>query len=501
MSSYDYTDSSDDNDDGSDSDSDSDSSLHSADVSVDRDNANIDMFGREIRRSKDHSPLAVQKKGPDTSKLSIIPSSAQKRYLTQKLHTLDADRKSITALMFWFIKHSHFACYLFDFLISSIISSTCAIHLKLNRLYLLSDILFNSQCGFTNAWQYRSLVDLNGGGRLECIVDHFATVWKGLGRVRAEGLRKNVLGLLGIWECWGIFTIEYIESLRQRFTRVIEKPNSFQTLLSQSNDTSIVSETLVSSSSIADDNSSSSKGASGINIQTYSGRISKLPLKSALPTKNVVSRFKPIDSSVPSGFVPIETLLLKNETKSIGNKNTNALEGPAEKKLKINEGIPVSSFKIGPLRKGAIVEDEEEEEEDVLEKRTMSKIIPKPSDDVIESSQLYLLPKKTSLQMKFTLKSDQARFEGERELNPTSEPSVAPSFLNNTPALLLPTSQKKKRAGFVGSSSAPIPEQDTQNVDEEAVVHEWWAIDDSELLEPNPDIDGEELENSDVELE
>ena len=128
MSNYDYTDSSDE-DDGSDSES-----SHSSAVSIHDNDSNVDAFGREVQRAKaNQSPLhAADKKGREST---LIPSNSQKRYLTHKLHTLETDRKAIGSLMFWFIKHSHFARYLFDFLISSIINSTCAINLKLNRLY------------------------------------------------------------------------------------------------------------------------------------------------------------------------------------------------------------------------------------------------------------------------------------------------------------------------------------------------------------------------------
>ncbi|KAI9346902.1 hypothetical protein BDR26DRAFT_834489 [Obelidium mucronatum] len=86
---------------------------------------------------------------------------------------------------------------------------------KLARLHLVSDILHNSASpSVQQGWKYRGLFEKS----LDAVFRHFGECWKGVeARLRAEQWKRGVLGVVGVWEQWGVFDQRFTEGLRKSF--------------------------------------------------------------------------------------------------------------------------------------------------------------------------------------------------------------------------------------------------------------------------------------------
>ncbi|KAJ3019488.1 UNVERIFIED_CONTAM: hypothetical protein HDU68_010644 [Siphonaria sp. JEL0065] len=86
---------------------------------------------------------------------------------------------------------------------------------KLARLHLVSDVLHNSASpAVQQGWKYRGMFEKNLGQMFR----HFGECWRGVeARLRAEQWKRGVLGVVGVWERWGVFDVRFLEGLRREF--------------------------------------------------------------------------------------------------------------------------------------------------------------------------------------------------------------------------------------------------------------------------------------------
>jgi len=94
--------------------------------------------------------------------------------------------------------------------------SNCSIDTRVARLYLLSDVLFNSQQpGIRNAFRYRDAVE-------RMSPDIFASLGRhgdqgNLGRMRLNKLKLAANAVLSAWTNWSVFDHTFIAELEARF--------------------------------------------------------------------------------------------------------------------------------------------------------------------------------------------------------------------------------------------------------------------------------------------
>ncbi len=332
-------------------------------------------------------------------------------------------------LMCWAILHSHSAHIILDVICSSIISPKASILKKTQRVYLLSDILYNSPCGFPNAWRYRSLTE----PRLAPIFMHFAEECRGMGRMRAEALRKTCTLLFGIWESWSLFSNDFITKLRNDF-----------------NDYVIPSKAPIS------DHAKIEK-----QIQISDAGTFYIPLKVPLKTGVMESKFKPIGES--------ESIVKQSLLKPINNAlQTTSMQSTSD--------VSVTTS----TKKNVEIEDSSEEEEDKLE------AVVKNSTILMKSAVLGKR-KNGPMQMKLGLKSDLALFKGDstslvKHIMPQQLKKKKVSVFANQ--LISPAKQIKDTVQ---------PKEDQRQLSEEADPLLFLKYDDSIRLEPDPEIDGEPI--------
>lgn len=100
-----------------------------------------------------------------------------------------------------------------DIIIRSLVVPSTPVPRKIARLHLICDILHNSAASISNAWKFRSEFE----SRLGSVFDHLCEIYKSFpGRITAETFKKQVLGVVEVWEDWIVFGPEFTGDLRRR---------------------------------------------------------------------------------------------------------------------------------------------------------------------------------------------------------------------------------------------------------------------------------------------
>jgi hypothetical protein len=148
--------------------------------------------------------------------------------LVRKKLTLSRD--AICAAMAFCFENSASAREIADLLKASLVDESpfLSIDTKIARLYLLSDILFNSQQpGVKNAFMYRDAIEKMAG-------DVFASLGKtdardgSIGRMTMNKLRMAMKSVLGAWTEWGVYNSSFLDELEARFDGREIKDESFK---------------------------------------------------------------------------------------------------------------------------------------------------------------------------------------------------------------------------------------------------------------------------------
>ena len=92
----------------------------------------------------------------------------------------------------------------------------CSIETRVARLYLLSDVLFNSQQpGIKHAFRYRDAVERMSPDIFAGLGQHGDKV--NVGRMRFNKLKTAAYGVLSAWTNWSVFDHTFINELESRF--------------------------------------------------------------------------------------------------------------------------------------------------------------------------------------------------------------------------------------------------------------------------------------------
>lgn len=90
--------------------------------------------------------------------------------------------------------------------------------MRIARLYLLSDVLFNSQQpGVRNAFMYRSTIESLAPEIFRKLGVVVKSKERSSGRITVNKLRKAVSAVLGAWTEWGVFDAAFMDELEAHF--------------------------------------------------------------------------------------------------------------------------------------------------------------------------------------------------------------------------------------------------------------------------------------------
>ncbi|KAJ3020140.1 U2 snRNP-associated SURP domain-containing protein [Thoreauomyces humboldtii] len=158
--------------------------------------------GREARTA-----ISTTKKGPLLR--------AERYRLESMLRKLTLSRVHIGKAMVFCLDHASAADAIVQTLLTSLLIPTTPIFpTKCARLYLVSDILSNTNIPSPNVWKYRSGLET----RLEEVFRHFGDVRRGVARrLRREEFRNCVCNVLDVWDAWIVFPTEFLKGLRDAF--------------------------------------------------------------------------------------------------------------------------------------------------------------------------------------------------------------------------------------------------------------------------------------------
>ena len=175
------------------------------------------IYKKEGRKKIDHDAeintnmknrLAEQKRHGGTIKLTPY----EKEKLGNVLKRIVATRESICEAMAFCFDKSGSAYEIAESIKDLLTSSASSVDTRIALLYLLSDVLFNSQQpGVRNAFKYRDAIESTAK-------DVFERIGKAeSGRMTMNKLRRAVKRILGAWSHWSVYTHEFIDELEARF--------------------------------------------------------------------------------------------------------------------------------------------------------------------------------------------------------------------------------------------------------------------------------------------
>mmetsp|Transcript_45673 Transcript_45673/g.114940 ORF Transcript_45673/g.114940 Transcript_45673/m.114940 type:complete len:661 (-) Transcript_45673:198-2180(-) len=151
--------------------------------------------------------------GQDSKETARLPAETREQF-EDLLHALTAERELIKEGMVFAVEQAEFAFEIADILTESLTIPTTPLSRKLARLYLVSDILYNSGLPIPHVSLYRTRLEES----LPLIFEGLLEVYSSIsGRITAKNMKERVLKVLHMWEHWSLFPMAFLEGLKATF--------------------------------------------------------------------------------------------------------------------------------------------------------------------------------------------------------------------------------------------------------------------------------------------
>ncbi|GAO47625.1 hypothetical protein SAICODRAFT_189112 [Saitoella complicata NRRL Y-17804] len=147
-----------------------------------------------------------------TSRTGILGPRARRR-LVWLVRRLDVSRRgTIAAAMAYCLGRADAAEEVVEVLCAACRSTKASPGVLLARLFLVSDILHNSSTPIKDAWRYRAAFEESLGR----VFGYLGDVYRGFegGRIKAKTWEERVLGVVGVWEGWMMFSAGVLGGFR-----------------------------------------------------------------------------------------------------------------------------------------------------------------------------------------------------------------------------------------------------------------------------------------------
>ncbi|KAF8210496.1 hypothetical protein K438DRAFT_1916860 [Mycena galopus ATCC 62051] len=137
---------------------------------------------------------------------------ARKRFEAM-LRALSGKRGEMARCMAFSLEHAEAAHEVAEIIVASLLVDATPVPRKVARLHLICDILHNSAASVPSAWKFRQEFQ----ARLGVVFDHLANIYHSFpGRITAETFKKQITGVVDIWEDWIVFPPDFTSELRMR---------------------------------------------------------------------------------------------------------------------------------------------------------------------------------------------------------------------------------------------------------------------------------------------
>uniref|UniRef100_A0A0B7ALJ1 CID domain-containing protein n=1 Tax=Arion vulgaris TaxID=1028688 RepID=A0A0B7ALJ1_9EUPU len=145
-------------------------------------------------------------------------TNSQRDRLEDILRELTPDRTKIAEAMVWCLDHAEAAEEVVDCIAESLSIIQTPIPKKIARLFLVSDILFNSSAKVPNASFFRKFFQSK---LKEIFKDINETYVKIEGRLKAEQFKQKVMNCFRAWEDWAVYPNDFLINLQNIFLGLI----------------------------------------------------------------------------------------------------------------------------------------------------------------------------------------------------------------------------------------------------------------------------------------
>ncbi|KAG5678443.1 hypothetical protein PVAND_008116 [Polypedilum vanderplanki] len=150
-------------------------------------------------------------------------SVAQRNRLEDLIRHLTPDRSKIGDAMVFCIEHADAADEICDCIAESLTNPQTAIHKKIARIYLVSDILHNCTVKVQNASFFRKSMEKNLIEMFKGLHDSYKLLES---RLKAEGFKVRIMKIFRTWEEWAVYSRDFLIKLQNTFLGVAITENT-----------------------------------------------------------------------------------------------------------------------------------------------------------------------------------------------------------------------------------------------------------------------------------
>ncbi|XP_071085782.1 U2 snRNP-associated SURP motif-containing protein-like [Haliotis cracherodii] len=145
-------------------------------------------------------------------------TDSQRDRLEDMLRELSPERQKIADAMVWCLDHAESAEEVVECIAESLSILQTPLPKKIARLFLVSDILYNSSAKVANASYFRKYFQV----KLEEIFRDVHESYENIdGRLKAEQFKQKVMSCFRTWEDWAVYPNDYLINLQNVFLGLI----------------------------------------------------------------------------------------------------------------------------------------------------------------------------------------------------------------------------------------------------------------------------------------
>ncbi|KAG0216594.1 hypothetical protein BGX33_012452 [Mortierella sp. NVP41] len=166
-------------------------------------------FSDEIME-EDERLLEAQEEEFEKATVKGALSRGERGFFESQLRMMTSKRRSIGRAMMFCMQHADAADEIVEILVGSMVLSTTPQPVRMARLYLISDILHNCSVPLPNVWKFRSALEV----KLPVMFEGLNGIYRQIGaRLKADQFRRQIAGVLAVWENWIVFPQTFIDHL------------------------------------------------------------------------------------------------------------------------------------------------------------------------------------------------------------------------------------------------------------------------------------------------
>ncbi|KAJ8309756.1 hypothetical protein KUTeg_011621 [Tegillarca granosa] len=163
---------------------------------------------------KQSEKVVPEPPGPKKGQLT----DGQRDRLEDMLRDLTPERGKIGDAMVWCLDHAESAEEIVECISESLSILQTPIPKKIARLFLVSDILFNSSAKVPNASFFRKCFQQ----KLQDVFKDVHETYESIeGRLKAEQFKQKVMGIFRAWEDWAIYPNDFLINLQNVFLGLV----------------------------------------------------------------------------------------------------------------------------------------------------------------------------------------------------------------------------------------------------------------------------------------